>query len=181
MGRGQLAMAAGASHGCDDGLNAGVPAAAHHGPLRETLCRRFRRERAAEPGHHRQHCALRHLESRQGLVDEYRLIVYPVVHGRGRRLIPDGFELPGSHCSRQELPRRHLLPIPPADLAGPSHKVLPLAPLRRLPERRRECGTLTMMQPQGHHECVRLIALMPRHQGTTPCPTDTNSTLMDRI
>lgn len=28
-----------------------------------------------------------------GLVDEYRLLVYPTVQGRGRRLFPDGFEL----------------------------------------------------------------------------------------
>lgn len=28
-----------------------------------------------------------------GLVDEYRLFVYPVVQGRGRRLLPDGFEV----------------------------------------------------------------------------------------
>jgi dihydrofolate reductase len=29
-----------------------------------------------------------------GLVDEYRLFVYPAVQGRGRRLFPDGFEAP---------------------------------------------------------------------------------------
>jgi dihydrofolate reductase len=29
-----------------------------------------------------------------GLADEYRLFVYPVVQGRGRRLFPEGFECP---------------------------------------------------------------------------------------
>ena len=35
-----------------------------------------------------------HTLIRAGLVDEYRLFVYPVVQGRGRRLFPDGFEVP---------------------------------------------------------------------------------------
>ncbi|WP_328318298.1 dihydrofolate reductase family protein [Streptomyces sp. NBC_00388] len=29
-----------------------------------------------------------------GLVDEYRFFVYPVVQGRGRRLFPEGYEIP---------------------------------------------------------------------------------------
>lgn len=29
-----------------------------------------------------------------GLVDEYRLFVYPAVQGRGRRLFPDGYVAP---------------------------------------------------------------------------------------
>jgi len=29
-----------------------------------------------------------------GLVNEYRLFVYPVVQGRGRRLFPDSYEIP---------------------------------------------------------------------------------------
>jgi dihydrofolate reductase len=29
-----------------------------------------------------------------GLVEEYRLFTYPAVQGRGRRLFPDGFEVP---------------------------------------------------------------------------------------
>lgn len=37
---------------------------------------------------------LSHTLIEAGLVDEYRLFVYPVVQGRGRRLFPDGFELP---------------------------------------------------------------------------------------
>ena len=56
----RLALAG--SIGCEDGLNAVVPAAEHHGPLRQTLCRRFGRERAAGPEHHRQHCAVIHLD-----------------------------------------------------------------------------------------------------------------------
>jgi dihydrofolate reductase len=33
-----------------------------------------------------------HALIKAGLVDEYRLFVYPVVQGRGRRLFPEGFE-----------------------------------------------------------------------------------------
>lgn len=35
-----------------------------------------------------------HTLIKAGLVDEYRLFIYPVVQGGGRRLFPDGFELP---------------------------------------------------------------------------------------
>ncbi|MGY1602074.1 dihydrofolate reductase family protein [Geodermatophilus sp. SYSU D00815] len=35
-----------------------------------------------------------HALIRAGLVDEYRLFTYPAVQGRGRRLFPDGVELP---------------------------------------------------------------------------------------
>jgi dihydrofolate reductase len=34
-----------------------------------------------------------HTLIKAGLVDEYRLFVYPVVQGRGRRLFPEGFEI----------------------------------------------------------------------------------------
>jgi riboflavin biosynthesis pyrimidine reductase len=37
---------------------------------------------------------LTHALIRAGLVDEYRLFVYPSVQGRGRRLFPDGHEIP---------------------------------------------------------------------------------------
>ncbi|WP_432098075.1 dihydrofolate reductase family protein [Streptomyces sp. WAC 04229] len=37
---------------------------------------------------------LAHTLIEAGLVDEYRLFVYPVVQGRGRRLFPDGYEIP---------------------------------------------------------------------------------------
>ena len=37
---------------------------------------------------------LTHALIEAGLVDEYRLFVYPSVQGRGRRLFPDGFEIP---------------------------------------------------------------------------------------
>lgn len=35
-----------------------------------------------------------HLLIEAGLVDQYRLFWYPVVQGRGRRLFPDGYEVP---------------------------------------------------------------------------------------
>ncbi|MGH3097270.1 MAG: dihydrofolate reductase family protein [Streptosporangiales bacterium] len=38
-----------------------------------------------------------HTLIRAGLVDEYRLFVYPAVQGRGRRLFPDGFAVPKLH------------------------------------------------------------------------------------
>lgn len=37
---------------------------------------------------------LAHTMVAAGLVDEYRLFVYPVVQSRGRRLFPDGYEIP---------------------------------------------------------------------------------------
>ena len=37
---------------------------------------------------------LSHALIEAGLVDEYRLFVYPAVQGRGRRLFPDGFAVP---------------------------------------------------------------------------------------
>ena len=36
---------------------------------------------------------LAHTMIEAGLVDEYRLFVYPTVQGRGRRLFPDGYEV----------------------------------------------------------------------------------------
>ena len=36
---------------------------------------------------------LAHAMIEAGLVDEYRLFVYPAVQGRGRRLFPDGYEV----------------------------------------------------------------------------------------
>jgi dihydrofolate reductase len=36
---------------------------------------------------------LAHAMIEAGLVDEYRLFVYPTVQGGGRRLFPDGYEL----------------------------------------------------------------------------------------
>lgn len=38
--------------------------------------------------------SLCHTLIKAGLVDEYRLFVYPAVQGRGRRLFPDGYEVP---------------------------------------------------------------------------------------
>jgi dihydrofolate reductase len=38
--------------------------------------------------------SLAHTLITAGLVDEYRLFVYPAVQGRGRRLFPDGYEVP---------------------------------------------------------------------------------------
>jgi dihydrofolate reductase len=38
---------------------------------------------------------LAHALVRSGLVDEFRLFVYPAVQGRGRRLFPDGYEASG--------------------------------------------------------------------------------------
>jgi dihydrofolate reductase len=40
---------------------------------------------------------LTHALIESGLVDEYRLFIYPAVQGRGRRLFPDGYEVPRLH------------------------------------------------------------------------------------
>ena len=37
--------------------------------------------------------SLAHTMIEAGIVDEYRLFVYPTVQGSGRRLFPDGFEV----------------------------------------------------------------------------------------
>ena len=37
--------------------------------------------------------SLGHALIEAGLVDEYRLFVYPAVQGRGRRLLPDGVSM----------------------------------------------------------------------------------------
>jgi dihydrofolate reductase len=37
--------------------------------------------------------SLAHSMIEAGLVDEYRLFVYPTVQGRGRRLFPEGYEV----------------------------------------------------------------------------------------
>jgi dihydrofolate reductase len=42
-----------------------------------------------------------HTLIRAGLVDEYRLFVYPVVQGRGRRLSPTGSSCRSSSCSKR--------------------------------------------------------------------------------
>ena len=38
--------------------------------------------------------SLAHTLIAAGVVDEYRLFVYPAVQGRGRRLFPDGTSIP---------------------------------------------------------------------------------------
>ena len=52
-----------------------------------------------------------HALIRAGLVDEYRLFVYPVVQGRGRRLFPDGFELPKLKLLEAKAFRSGIIPL----------------------------------------------------------------------
>ena len=60
-----------------------------------TPSRRFAGSRPSRDGtSSSQSITLCHTLIEAGLVDEYRLFVYPTVQGRGRRLFPDGFECP---------------------------------------------------------------------------------------
>jgi hypothetical protein len=90
-----------------------------------------------------------HTLIRAGLVDEYRLFVYPVVQGRGRRLFPDA---EAEAARGQGLPKRHhLLALCPLLTGSTAHPCDP-----RLPHQQSRQILSCMANDLGHQDLVSL-------------------------